>query len=94
MIKYKTSFTFEVIEEIEITKETEKFHVLKNGRREAKNTDWYTTHNTIEEAKQSMIDRNEKELEIAKEKYRTRVMQYKIKKAKLQNPRIDKLKKG
>ena len=49
------------IEEVEVVRETEKFIVLSNGRREAINTDWYWYRKDREQAKQAMIEDAEKE---------------------------------
>ena len=79
MKKYKA--LFERIEEYEVVKETPKQLTFINERgseiRESKRTEWYSWHDTYEEAKQALIEKysnivelKERQLDYHKEQLR------------------------
>ena len=59
------------IEKVEIVRETEKSVFFRNclykndERREAKETSWYKCHDTFDQAKDWLVNKLEKELEVA-----------------------------
>ena len=75
MYKYKA--VFEKVKKVEIVRETEKSVFLPywNGaeRREAKKTDWYSYHDTAEDAIHAVIKRAESEVEKAEKELTSKI---------------------
>lgn len=66
MIKYKADTIFNQILQVEIDKETDK-SVWINGRRTSKISNYESYHNTFQEAKDYIIERQTKRYHRAKE---------------------------
>ncbi len=83
IIKYKTGWTKTTsIDKVSITRETPKFVVFSDGKREAKTSEWIRYHNSYEEAKQFLINRTQGTID---------TLEYKIKTAKALLLEIEKL---
>ena len=65
MIKFKTTFNHLSIIEVEIDRETKKFVVFKDGKRESKVGDYEIYHNKWEEAYLYLKKREEKSLALS-----------------------------
>lgn len=64
MIKYKVNTCFDIIEKVEVERETEKQVVEKGGKRSAKITDYECYFDTFDTAKQYLINLTKKEIEL------------------------------
>ena len=57
---------FDKVEEVKVIKETECFLILENGRRESKESIYFTYFNTFEEAKIHIVQKKYRSLEKCK----------------------------
>ena len=68
MIKYKAMFKYNKVKKVEVVRQTTCFNVIKPNSypREIKEKKemrgWYSTYDTFDEAKQSLIDFNKQKL--------------------------------
>lgn len=78
MIKYRISWVLNEIEAIEITKESDSFVWLKNGRREQKEQRYSQWTNTFREAKAKILEKIDCQIEACENKMKDLTEDYKI----------------